>query len=392
MIMKYFLNLFILFFCSLSIAQVDNQYAAVDLVMNKIPADKTVSTADIASYIETNFKTDSDRIRGIFYWTASNISYDIANMNEPNYVYTPKEKIEYALKNRKGVCINYAEVFNEIANLLKIKTVIIGGYTKQFGKIATISHAWNASKIDGKWLFFDPTWGSGYVNNEKFFKKLNNNYFKVLPSKITQSHMPFDYLWQFSKNPITNNEFVTGSLDKNKKSINFDFESELEKYEALSAEEQAFQTSKRVEQNGVINALISDYLNNKKQEFLVVTQNKNIENLNQIIIDYNQSIALLNDFIQYRNKKFKPDFSDSVISEMIKMPFETLKKCQEDLNKLGSVGKENQSNLSNLRIQMSHNYKIAEEHNAFVREYLSKSKSQRKGMFSKTSFFGIPLR
>lgn len=390
--MKYFLHLFILFFVSISAAQVDNQFALIDLKMNEIPANKTTSTSDIADYINLNFKSESDKIRAAFYWTATNISYDVVNMNEPNYIYTPKEKIQNALKYKKGVCINYAEVFNEIANLLNIKTVIIVGYTKQFGKIANISHAWNASKIDGKWLFFDPTWGSGYVNAGKFFKKLNNNYFKVLPSKMIQSHMPFDYLWQFSNNPITNYEFVNGGLDTNKTLIDFNYESELEKYEALSAEDKAFQTAKRVEQNAVINALISNYLNSKKQEFMVVIQNKNIESLNQIIIDYNQAIALLNDFIQYRNKKFKPDFSDNSISEMIRSPFDILKKCQEGLNKLGPVGKENQSNLKNLRIQMSSNLKIAEEHYTFVQDYLSKSKSQRKGMFSKTSFSGVSLR
>jgi Transglutaminase-like superfamily len=381
--MKLIYQLISLFFFSFVVAQVKNEYAAIDAIMDKIPAEKTTSTSDIANYINLNFKSETDKIRAAFYWTAANISYDIENMNEPNFVYSSSEKIASALKNKKGVCIHYAEVYNEIANKLGVKTVIVGGYTKQNGVIAPIGHAWNASKVEGKWFLFDPTWGAGYINNLKFYRKLNNIFFKTAATKMIQTHMPFDYLWQFSSEPITNHEFYSGIIKKDKTKINFNFESEIERYETLPKEEQAFEAAERIEKNAVINNLIKEYLASKKDEFNVIRQNKNIEKVTQIVSDYNSAVASLNDFVFYRNNKFKPNYSDEIISEMINTPLQTLKKCQDAIYSVGSVGKENTSNLKTLKTQMAQNIKIAEEHAEFVKDYLSKNKIQRKLMFTK---------
>jgi len=381
--MKFIFQFTLFLFSSVAVAQVKNEYAKIDVVMDKIPNEKTISTSEIADYIALNFKTESDKVRAAFYWTANNISYDIENMNEPNFVYSSEEKIASALKNKKGVCIHYAEVFNEIANKLGIKTVIVVGYTKQNGIIAPIGHAWNASKIEGKWFLFDPTWASGYVNNLKFYKKLNNNFYKTSASKMIQTHMPYDYLWQFSNEPITNHEFYSGVVEKDKPKMNFNFDSEIEKYEKQPKEEQAFDAAERIEKNAVINKLISEYLVSKREEFTVIRQNKNIEKVDQILIDYNSAVASLNDYIFYRNKKFKPLYSDEIISEMINAPLLALKKCQNALYSVGTVGKENTSNLKTLKTQMTENIKIAEEQAQFVKEYLSKNKIQRKLMLSK---------
>jgi hypothetical protein len=42
------------------------------------------STDAIANYINANFKTETDKIRAVFYWTASNISYDVPGMFDLN--------------------------------------------------------------------------------------------------------------------------------------------------------------------------------------------------------------------------------------------------------------------------------------------------------------------
>ncbi|GEC78007.1 hypothetical protein FAQ01_08770 [Flavobacterium aquatile] len=369
-------------------AQIPNEFSAVDAKMAQIPTDKTNSTSDISDYINANFTSESDKIRAAFFWTASNISYDVVNMNEPNFIYSPQEKIANALKNRKGVCIHYAEVFNEIANKLGIKTYIIGGYTKQNGKVALISHAWCGSKVDGKWFLFDPTWASGYVNGEKFVKKFNNSYYKGAPSKMIQSHMPFDYMWQFLSNPYTNSEFYEGKLSEERLISNYDFATEIAKYEKLPEDEKAFDTAQRIEKNKVINELIAGYLANKKQEFTIVRQNKSVDKLNQIVADFNQAVADLNNFIYYRNNKFKPKLPDEEIKLMIENPLNKLKQCQNDIYKIGSVGKENLASISGLKKSIIETVKQAEEHNAFVKEYLTKSESQRKSMFKKSVLTG----
>lgn len=373
-------------------AQSTNPFAAVDTKMSKIPEDQTRSTSDIANYINSNFTSESDKVRAAFYWTASNISYDVENMNEPNFIYTPQEKIASALKTKKGVCIHYAEVFSEIANKLGIKTHIIGGYTKQNGVVTPISHAWCGSKVDGKWQLFDPTWASGFVNGKKFTKKFNNFFYKTEPSKLIQSHMPFDYMWQFLSRPLTNREFFTGKLTEEKPITNYDYAAEIAKYEQLPDEQKAFDEAQRVEKNGVFNNFIAEYLAIKKNDFTVLNQNKNIEKFNLLVEEYNQAIVGLNDFIYYRNRQFKPALPDEEIRLMIENPYNKLKKCQEDMYKINSVGKENYENFNGLKKSIIDATKQAEEHYNFVKEYLTKSKSGRKAMFTKVKIFGIPVR
>jgi hypothetical protein len=61
------------------------------------------STDAIANYINANFKTETDKIRAVFYWTASNISYDVPGMFDLNVNETVQKKLPN-VKRRKGVC------------------------------------------------------------------------------------------------------------------------------------------------------------------------------------------------------------------------------------------------------------------------------------------------
>ena len=385
-----FLFLFFLF-SLLTFGQANTGYAAVDAKMAAIPANSATSTEAIASYINTNFKTETDKIRAAFYWTASNISYDVANMFAVNFNETVQEKIARTLKTKKGVCVHYAVVFNELSQKIGIQSHIIEGYNKQNGKVSDLAHAWIAAKIDNKWYVFDPTWGAGYVNKGTFSKKLNNYYFKADPSKIIASHIPFDYLWQFSNYPVTNSEFYEGKIQINKTKKHFDFEKEITKYNALSQADQLFASAERIEKNGLKNAMILERYEGKKQQLTHLRHNGNIEKLNAVVNDMNQAVVLLNDFIQYRNMKFKPALSDDDISNMIEMPREILAKCQNEIYKVGSVGNENAANVNSIRKSISAALAQAEEHSLFVKNYLSKSKIVRKTMFSKVSWYGVPL-
>lgn len=372
------------FFCAqLSIGQATNTYLAIDQKMAQIPDSLTTTTTGIARYIDSNFKTESDKIRAVFYWTTNSIAYDVPNMYEPNQLDSPEEKIEKTLQSRKGVCIHYAEVFKDIANKLGLKTYIISGYTKQLGQVAPISHAWCATKIEGKWFLFDPTWGAGYVDKQKFNKKLNNAYFKVEPKKMIASHMPFDYLWQFLNSPWTNQEFYDGKEAVNKAKTNFDYQTAIEKHEKLSEGEQAFQAATRVEKNGFKNSLISQYHAHLKQQFTALTENKNIEKLNEVVANYNEAISYLNDFMFYRQRSFKPAISDDEMRNMMKTIKDKFKKCNDDVYKVGSVGSQNSAMLSGLKRNISQNLLEVEKQEAYLNEYLSKTKIGRKLMLSK---------
>lgn len=389
--MRNYFSFLILFLSVFSFAQTKTTYTVVDNKMTVIPRDLSGSTAGIAAFISTNFKTDNDKIRAAFHWTASNISYDVANMFAVNFNETELEKITKTVQTKKGVCSHYAAVFNDIAKKIGIESYIIEGYTKQNGKVGDLAHAWVAAKIDGQWFLFDPTWGAGYVNNGKFYKKINDAYFKVAPAKMIASHIPFDYLWQFLNYPITNGEFYEGKIQINKTKKYFDFEKEIVKYNGLSEIDQLFETAERIEKNGLKNAMILERYEGKKKNIAYLRQSISIDKLNSIVNEMNEAVVLLNDFINYRNKKFKPTFPDEQINSMIQIPRGKLIKCQNDIYSIGSVGSENTSNLTSIKSSIATALAQAEEHALFVKNYLGKSKLVRKTMFSKVSWFGIPL-
>ncbi len=387
-------NIFLVFtfhFFILSFGQTNTEYAAIDKKVALVPQKATVSTEEIAQYINANFKTDQDKIRAIFFWTTSNISYDVKNMFATNANDSTKDRIDKTLKTKKGICSDYAAIFKELATLVGIESVVISGYTKQNGKIATLSHAWCGAKIDDKWCVFDPTWGSGAVTNGVFVKKTDNYYFKTEPTKFIASHIPFDYLWQFLNYPITNSEFYEGNIQINKTKKYFDFEKEIAKLNSLSEIDKLFESAQRIEQNGVKNVLISNELKSVKEYIIFLQQNEVIEKLNALVTDMNEAVVLMNEFIYYKNNKFKPTLSDEEITKMIQKPLDKFIKCQEEIYKIGSVGRENTANLSSIKKSIKNNLAAAEEQSLFVKNYLSKSKIVRKTMFSKVSWFGVPL-
>ncbi|WP_185965887.1 transglutaminase domain-containing protein [Flavobacterium sp. ZT3R18] len=381
-----------LMFTVIAFGQTKVTYTLVDSKMDKIPHDLSTTTTGIAEYINTSFKSDNDKVRAAFYWAASNIRYDIENIESIDYKEISQDKIKNAVLTKKGVCIHYAEVFNDIAKRVGVKSYLIYGYTKQNGKIDILAHAWCAAKIDNTWWLFDPTWGAGYVDKKKFFKKINNLHYKVAPSQYIATHMPFDYLWQFLNYPVTNQEFIDGKTKLNKTKPNFDFATQIEEYDRLSDLDQARATLIRMEKNGIKNNLIREMTLSKKSEVDAVQNNEAMAKLQSISDDYNQAIAMFNDFIFYRNNKFKPALPDEAIKAMIETPKEKVVDCQKRIYAIGAYNDANIAAVKSLKNAIIDILKQIEGHEKFVNDYLGKSKSARKSMFSTVTFFGIPVR
>lgn len=379
-------------FTIVSFGQTKSVYALVDAKMDKIPADLSISTTGIAEFINANFKTENDKVRAAFYWTASNIRYDIENIESIDYKEISQDKIKNTVLTKKGVCIHYAEVFNDIASKVGVKSYVVQGYTKQNGKVDIASHAWCAAKIDNVWWLFDPTWGAGYVTNKKFFKKLNNLNYKVAPSQFITNHMPFDYLWQFLNYPITNQEFIEGKVQLDKTKPNFDFVAQIEGYDKMSDLDKAKISLTRMEKNGIANNLIKERVLFKRSEVEGIQNNEAMAKMQVISDDYNLAVTMFNDFINYRNNKFKPTLPDEDIKLMIESPKQKILDCQNRIYKIGSYNNENLANVKSLKNAIIDVLKQIEVQEKFVNDYLSKSKLGRKTMFTKLTFIGAPIR
>ena len=65
------------------------------------------------------------------------------------------------LLDGKGVCSSYSAAFKLLADMAKLKSVVVTGTAN--GE----SHAWDKAQLAGKWRVVDPTWDDGY--GTKFF-------------------------------------------------------------------------------------------------------------------------------------------------------------------------------------------------------------------------------
>lgn len=388
--MKRFFLIVTFLISTLGIGQSKSNYTSIDKKMAAIPASLTISTDSIAKYINDNFKTDNDKIRAAFYWTAANISYDIDNMFVVNYDETQKERIAKTLKNKTGICVDYAVVFNEIANATGVKAVLISGYTKIDDRVSNLSHAWSAAKIEGKWYLFDPTWGSGYVNStdRRYIRRTNYSFYKIEPELMINSHIPFDYLWQFLDYPITNQEFIDGVYASDATKEKFDFAKEIANLETLPKSKLYAESANRIEKNGMKNQFISqayvNAMNNSKNALGKENWEKQKENsakIALIIKELNTANNDFNSFIKYRNKQFQPLVSDDEIKKKIQDPKDKMLACKAQVEAIIATDNENKAYLEELKGSIEERIQQMEEHLQFVHLYLSKPKPVRKSMF-----------
>ena len=386
--------IFILFFgitSGLNAQKKTNEFAQVDKLALQIPDSLTNTTQSISGYISSKFDTPTDKSRAIFIWITNNIQYDIENMFAINFYQNKDEIIEKVLITRKGICMDYAELFNSIANQAGIKTYVISGYTKQNGFVDYIPHAWCGSLIDSTWFLFDPTWGSGYIQNSKFVKKTNDYYFKTKPEQLVQSHMPFDPLWQFLNFPVTNQEFYEGKTTINTNKPFFAYQDSLKQYEQKSEIEKLVSQSIRIEQNGVRNSIIFDRLQHNRREIEYYNNKILVENFNAAVNLSNDGMTQLNKFIDYRNKQFTPKKPDNEIKEMVDIAEKSLTNSREKLKEINKPS----TNTANSIIQLNNSINEAmvnlNEQKAFLDKYFTTGKMFRKSLFYKYTWMGIPI-
>ena len=370
-----------------------DKYAVLDKKALQIPDSMSKTTTLIAGYITANFTNEKDKTRAIFIWIATNIRYDIENMYALNFYEKKEDKILKSLQSRKGICENYAALFNDICIKSGINSIIIEGYTKQNGLADYIPHAWCAACVDSTWFLFDPTWGSGYVNGGKFYKKINNDFYKANPNVLIKSHIPFDYLWQFLFYPITNQEFYEGKTQQNKSKPYFNFIDSIKTYESQNHLDQLISSATRIEKNGIKNSLIFDRLQHIKLAIENDKQNKMINLYNSAAEDYNNGISDFNKFINYRNNQFTPPLPDSEIQGMIDSAAMKLNDSKTKLDQINPPDTNTTTMILQLKKSLDDAATHINEQKDWLKLYFKKGKSGRKSMFyeKKMSWFGIPL-
>ena len=189
----------------------NDNYQAIDAVGKTIKYSGD-STDELAQLLADNASTEIEKARIIYTWITHNIDYNVAALDElfKNNVY-PDVTTKAVLSYRATICSGYANLYQQLAEKMGLKSVIVIGYAQAGDYIVgvddRVNHAWNAVKIDGDWYLLDATWGSGTVNNDRFEAKFNPFYFAPKPEEFIYTHYPLENQWQLLSNTYSRSQF-----------------------------------------------------------------------------------------------------------------------------------------------------------------------------------------
>ncbi|MEB8328133.1 hypothetical protein OO009_02100 [Flavobacteriaceae bacterium KMM 6897] len=281
-------------------------FEAIDSASQKVP--KGLKTADeIALYLTKDLKKEDEKVRAIYIWVTHNIQYDMAQIRNP-ITYTEQINIaDEALKNRKGVCEHYAQLFHKMCSTIGITSYVISGYTRQSDgdKIDPLNHAWNGVVVNNSYFLVDPTWDAGYFNKGIYKHEFQDDFFLVEPEKFLKTHMPFDPIWQFLNYPITHIEFNNKDYSDLNERGNFAFRDSIAIMAASDTIATIEKSNQRIRKFGVTNAHIREELIVNENLLEYYRYNSWVSRFNAINGELKLAVDEINLAVAYHNKFFR---------------------------------------------------------------------------------------
>ena len=121
--------------------------------------------SNLLKSLDLSNKTDYQKVKAIYDYICSNVTYDHDNLNDKSY--SLKYTAYAALINKIAVCQGYASLFYRLALDAGVDTRVISGE-------AGGPHAWNIVKLNGKYYNLDSTWDAGRSTYAYFLKNTND--------------------------------------------------------------------------------------------------------------------------------------------------------------------------------------------------------------------------
>lgn len=287
----------------------ENSYPYIDRIALSIPAAQTNSTTDIANYILQHFKTDEEKVRAIYIWIINNINYSTDSIHRVILNEDREQKIIFALRRKKGICENFAAIFNDICIKSGIPSYLIEGNTQQIATIDKAPHVWCSAKINGNWFLYDPTWDA--TLNNKIWFNTSLMYFQMSPSLFIKTHLPYDPMLQFMDHPFSYAEFIKGKTETSNNKSYFNYKDSLAAFEQMDSLTQYKTTLSRIRRNDFPKARTDAKIKQLLLEIELINQDNDMFCYHGAISDYNNAIGILNEWIVYRNQMFKGPIRES---------------------------------------------------------------------------------
>ena len=389
--MRKLVFIFILFLTLATHAQQPAGEGLIMRILAQAPDSAFRSTTSFSAFLKTRFTSDNDILKAVYFWVAKSITYDAENMYKISFEENPAELIARTFRTRKAICQGYAELFNDLCHRTGVKSYVVHGFTKQEGEVRNSGHAWIVANVSNEWYGIDPTWGSGYVHDGRFFRSFTLDYFMVPPEIFILSHMPFDPMWQCMDHPVSLQDFYFGKSALKEEGDIFKYADSINRFEHLPAITQNQVILSRIEENGIRNTVFRDYADFLKQsienERLAKVYQYHMEvagYLNEAVVHYNKAANLFNRYISYFNRQFKPGMTDAGIRQMIDTCNSLLKTAGHLITRVDPFDKEISQNTDQLKYLIRKLQDDIDEQKAFVVKYLNTPKEFRARLFRKS--------
>jgi transglutaminase/protease-like cytokinesis protein 3 len=190
-------------------------FTTLDHHAQTIPLDGSDNLHALVKKLTAPARSELEKTRVLFVWTATNIQYDDSQMKPYQYGFAQKSVDTLAvatriMRQKRGVCTDYSLLLYQLLRTAGLPARIVSGYAKghpdQAGTpIRSINHQWNAVFLDGRWQHLDATWAS--TNNGT--RPLNMYYFLTPPNQFIANHFPTNPADQQVEKPLTKTEFDT---------------------------------------------------------------------------------------------------------------------------------------------------------------------------------------
>lgn len=199
----------------------------VDSIVASLHIDDSDDPEDIAADVTKPFKTDSEKVRALYYWVTENIAYDVKLLQNGfpifygDYYAYYDFMITRTLQKKRGVCSQYAMLFAELCKCAGIRCEVITGWgltSRPYFPLSILvedvsNHAWNSVRINGQWYLLDLTWASGLSvkGSKKYNNGRNDAYYLTPPQKFILDHHPEQAYWQLLPKPYNMWHFIANA-------------------------------------------------------------------------------------------------------------------------------------------------------------------------------------
>jgi transglutaminase-like putative cysteine protease len=171
-----------------------------------LPASEEGSLTSVARYVARQEPDSWMRVKALHDYVADRVSYDVEALRSKTY---PPQDAETVFRTRRSVCAGYANLLAAMGRAAGEEIVVVGGDSRTSGgELTGQGHAWNAARINGRWVLLDATWDAGPVTDGRFVKRYSTDFLFAPPEVLGLSHFPDEEQWQLRRPALSRGEFL----------------------------------------------------------------------------------------------------------------------------------------------------------------------------------------